>query len=176
MKISMKLAKVAQVGLLSALALGAVALDARSARASDAKVYPGALCVPNGAWNSATIGRGSGAVTATYLTHLWCPIIGDNESSSTSAGIKSSKILILEGSGTSQGDPANTVCTLYSYGQLGQLPYDSSGQLTTSTGQNTLTPTLTKTTNPTAPAYPRYALACSLTGQSTLSEYEIEEK
>lgn len=173
MKISMKMSKLAQAGLLSALALGV--FGAQSARASDAKVYPGALCVPNGAWNVGTYSRGGGAATATYVTNLWCPIIGDNENASTSAGLQSVKILVLEGAGTSQGDPANTVCTIYSYGMLGQAPYDSAAK-TAASGQNTLTTALTKTTNPTAPAYPRYALNCSLTGQSTLSEYEIEEK
>jgi hypothetical protein len=170
-----KISKLVRVGLLSALVLGAGALGARAARASDAKVYPGALCVPNGAWNVMTFGRGSGAATATYVTNLWCPIIGDNENASTSAGLQSVKIFVLEGAGSSAGDPANTVCTIYSYGLLGQTPYDSASK-TAATGQNTLTTALTKTTNPTAPAYPRYALNCSLTGQSTLAEYEIEEK
>jgi hypothetical protein len=175
MKISMKMSKLAQAALLSVLALGAGALGARTARAADAKVYPGALCVPNGAWNVATFSRGGGAATATYVSNLWCPIIGDNENASTSAGLQSVKIYVFEGAGTSQGDPANTVCTIYSYGMLGQTPYDSSSK-TAATGQNTLTTALTKTTNPTAPAYPRYALNCSLTGQSSLNEYEIEEK
>jgi hypothetical protein len=166
MKTMKRMVVLALVGL--SVAVG----GAQVARAVDAKVYPGALCVPAAAWNqSLSRGQSTGTMTViNFQKEIWCPIIGDNENSSL--GLSKIKVYMLESSSTAAGDNPNTVCTVYSDSALDGLPSDSA-QMTASSGIVTLSTTMTSKP-PVAPA--RYVMKCVLTAGSTLHEYEIEEK
>jgi hypothetical protein len=159
---------------LGVLTLAAVAAAARVARAEDAKLFPGAICAP-AAWN-AHISRDNttGAVTVDHQSDLWCPLLGDSET--TYAGM-TAVVSVGESFGTFPGDTVSrTTCTLSSFGLLDGTPYDSSTKSMAADGQSTMpTLSLTKTTAP-VPVNARYILHCTLTGGSSLYQYSVVEK
>lgn len=166
--------KFARAGLLF---LSVLTMGGGVAWAADAKVYPAALCATT-VWNTHIFRELlSGAITSDRQTDLWCPIIGDNESTTGSSGLKTVTVHVNESTNTPlPGELANTKCTVKSYGILDGVPYDSNSKSASGSGKVTLPNIpLTKTTAPT-PISPRYILNCQLKGGSTMYEYEIEEQ
>lgn len=158
--------------------LGVVALTSgmRDARATDAKVYPASLCATSNWGDHIFREQLSGGVTVDHDTELWCPMIGDNESTTGSSGLKTVLVYMRESGDTPlPGNLAHTTCTIRSYGSLGGVPYDTNTKTASGSGNLALPNIpLTKTTAPT-PISPRYVLDCKIKAGSTMFEYEIEE-